>query len=113
MMGDGAHSTFELASDRLVADPPQSYTVVRARLDQWLAEKVGEKGGMVVPGMKVDELLRKDGRIVGIRAGEDEIGYALIGVAGGDVGVRAEKPVASGWSSRKNSRFPSMETRWR
>jgi len=83
MMGDGAHTTFELASDRLVADPPQSYTVVRARLDQWLAEKVGEKGGMVVPGMKVDELLRKEGRIVGIRAGEDEIGADVVVVAEG------------------------------
>ncbi len=90
MMGDGAHTTFELASDRLVADPPQSYTVVRARLDQWLAEKVGEKGGMVVPGMKVDELLRKDGRIVGIRAGEDEIGADVVVVAEGVLRLLAE-----------------------
>jgi len=90
MMGDGAHTTFELASDRLVADPPQSYTVVRARLDQWLAEKVGEKGGMVVPGMKVDELLRKEGRIVGIRAGADEIGADVVVVAEGVLRLLAE-----------------------
>jgi electron transfer flavoprotein-quinone oxidoreductase len=90
MMGDGAHTTFELASDRLVGDPPQSYTVVRARLDQWLAEKVGEKGGMVVPGMRVDELLRKDGRIVGIRAGEDEIGADVVVVAEGVLRLLAE-----------------------
>ncbi len=90
MMGDGAHTTFELASDHLVAGPPQSYTVVRARLDQWLAEKVGEKGGMVVPGMKVDELLRKDGRIVGIRAGEDEIGADVVVVAEGVLRLLAE-----------------------
>ncbi|HQG04096.1 MAG TPA: FAD-dependent oxidoreductase [Thermoleophilia bacterium] len=89
MMGDGAHTTFELASDRL-AHPPQSYTVVRARLDQWLAEKVGEKGGMVVPGMKVDELLRKEGRIVGIRAGADEIGADVVVVAEGVLRLLAE-----------------------
>ena len=74
MMADGAHTTIEIASDRFTAGKPQSYTVVRAKLDQWLAEKVTEKGAMVVPNMKVDELLRKDGRVIGIRAGGDEIG---------------------------------------
>ncbi len=83
MMGDNAHTTIELASENLSGEQPQSYTVVRARLDQWLAEKVGEKGGMVVPNMKVDELLRKDGRVIGIRAGEDEIGADVVVVAEG------------------------------
>ncbi len=83
MLGDGAQTTIEVASDRFTADPPQSYTVLRARFDQWLAEKVGEKGGMVVPNMKVDALLRDEGRIVGIRAGEDEIGADVVIVAEG------------------------------
>ncbi len=56
---------------------------MRARLDQWLADKVAEKGAMVVPNMKVDELLRKDGRIIGIRAGGDEIGAQVVIVAEG------------------------------
>ena len=83
MLGDGAQTTIEVASDRFTADPPQSYTVLRARFDQWLAEKVGEKGGMVVPNMKVDALLREEGRIIGIRAGEDEIGADVVIVAEG------------------------------
>jgi electron transfer flavoprotein-quinone oxidoreductase len=83
MLGDGAQTTIEIASDRFTADLPQSYTVLRARFDQWLAEKVGEKGGMVVPNMKVDALLRDAGRIVGIRAGEDEIGADVVIVAEG------------------------------
>jgi electron transfer flavoprotein-quinone oxidoreductase len=82
-MGDGAHTTIEIAADRFVGDKPQSYTVLRAKLDQWLAEKVMEKGAMVVPNMKVDELLRKDGRIIGIRAGGDEIGASVVIVAEG------------------------------
>ncbi len=83
MMGDGAHTTIEIASDRFAGDRPQSYTVLRARLDQWFAEKVTERGAMVVPNMKVDELLRKDGRIIGIRAGGDEIGASVVIVAEG------------------------------
>ncbi len=83
MMADGAHTTVEIASDRFTADKPQSYTVMRAKLDQWFAEKVAEKGAMVVPNMKVDELLRKEGRIIGIRAGGDEIGAQVVIVAEG------------------------------
>jgi electron transfer flavoprotein-quinone oxidoreductase len=83
MMGDGAHTTIEIASDRFTGDKPQSYTVLRAKLDRWLADKVAEKGAMIVPNMKVDELLRKDGRVIGIRAGEDEIGAQVVIVAEG------------------------------
>jgi electron transfer flavoprotein-quinone oxidoreductase len=83
LMGDGAHTTIEIASDRFAGERPQSYTVLRAKLDQWLAEKAAEKGAMVVPNMKVDELLRKEGRIIGIRAGGDEIGAGVVIVAEG------------------------------
>ena len=91
MMADGAHTTVEIASDRFTAEQPQSYTVLRAKLDQWLAEKVGEKGAMVVPNMKVDELLRKDGKVIGIRAGEDEIGAQVVIVAEGVLRLLSSK----------------------
>jgi electron transfer flavoprotein-quinone oxidoreductase len=73
LMGDGAHTTIEVASDRFTGAQPQSYTVLRARFDQWLAEKATEKGAMIVPNMKADELLRekgsdgRPGRVIGIR----------------------------------------------
>ena len=91
MMAGGAHTTVEIASDRFTAEQPQSYTVLRARLDQWLAEKVGEKGAMVVPNMKVDELLRKDGKVIGIRAGDDEIGAQVVIVAEGVLRLLSSK----------------------
>jgi electron transfer flavoprotein-quinone oxidoreductase len=83
MMSGGRQTTIEIASERFTVESPQSYSVVRAKLDQYLADKVTEAGAMVVPNMKVDELLRKDGRIVGIRAGEDEIGAQVVVVAEG------------------------------
>ena len=83
MMSGGRQTTIEIASERFMAEQPQSYSVIRAKLDQYLADKVTEAGAMVVPNMKVDELLRKDGRIVGIRAGEDEIGAQVVIVAEG------------------------------
>jgi electron transfer flavoprotein-quinone oxidoreductase len=92
-MGDGAHTTIEMADSGSgdvsprSPQPPQSYTVLRARLDRWLADKVAEKGAMVVPKMKVDRLLREDGRVIGIRAGEDEIGADVTVVAEGALGL--------------------------
>jgi electron transfer flavoprotein-quinone oxidoreductase len=95
MMGDGAHTTVEVASDRFAGAQPQSYTVLRARFDQWFADKAAEKGAMIVPNMKVDELLRegggdgRPGRVIGIRAGGDEIGADVTIVAEGVLGTLA------------------------
>jgi len=90
-MGDGAHTTVELASDRFTAGRPQSYTVLRARLDQWLADQVMEKGGMVITKMRVDDLLLQDGKVIGIRAGEDEIGADVTVLAEGVLGLLGAK----------------------
>lgn len=59
---------------------PQSYSVLRARFDEWFAAKAEEMGAMVACGIKVDQLIEKDGRIVGVIAGEDEM-YADVVVA--------------------------------
>lgn len=93
MIGDGAQTTVEVASDSFVGEQPQSYTVIRAKLDQWLAERAAEKGAMVLPKMKVDALLREDGSaekpggVIGIRAGDDEIGADVVIVAEGVLGL--------------------------
>jgi len=91
LMGDGAHTTIELASERFATPPHQSYTVLRARFDQWLADQVMEKGGMVITKNRVDDLLLEDGRVIGIRAGGDDIGADVTIVAEGVLGLLATK----------------------
>lgn len=59
---------------------PHSYTVLRARFDEWFSGKAEEMGAMVACGIKVDDLIEKDGKIVGVIAGEDEM-YANVVVA--------------------------------
>ncbi len=88
-MGDGASTTIELASDRFATPPHQSYTIMRTRLDQWLADKVTENGGMVVTKMRVDELLLDGGKVIGVRAGDDEVGAEVTIVAEGALGQLA------------------------
>jgi electron transfer flavoprotein-quinone oxidoreductase len=91
LMGDGAHTTVELASERFATPPHQSYTVLRARLDQWFADQVMEKGGMVITKNRVDDLLLEDGKVIGIRAGGDDIGADVTIVAEGVLGLLAAK----------------------
>ena len=92
MIGDGAQTTIEIAADSFLGDKPQSYTVVRARLDQFFAERAMDKGAMVLPNMKVDALLAdvtayNARRVIGIRSGDDEIAADLVIVAEGVLGL--------------------------
>ena len=63
--------------DTRLADPVNAVTVLRAKLDAWLAEKCEEAGVFVMPGVRVDRVLTKDGptgkRVVGVKAGDDEL----------------------------------------
>ena len=101
MLGDGAATTVELASERFSAPSPQSYTVQRARFDQWLADKATAAGAMIVTDMKADELLRDGDKVIGVRAGGDEVGAEVTIVAEGVLGLLAggaglrEKPRAA------------------
>jgi electron transfer flavoprotein-quinone oxidoreductase len=90
MMAEGRQATFEIAADGFGGAAPQSYTVMRAKLDQWLADKVAEKGGMVIPNMRADALLKEGGKVIGIRAGEDEIGADVTVIAEGVLGLVSE-----------------------
>lgn len=59
---------------------PMSFTVLRASFDQWLADKAEEMGAIIACGIKVDELIEKDGKIIGVVASGDEM-YADVVVA--------------------------------
>ena len=91
MIGGGAQTTMEIAADSFLEDKPQSYTVLRAKLDQWFAERAMEKGAMVLPNMKVDALLSDDAdgspHVIGIRVDDDEIAADLVIVAEGVLGL--------------------------
>ncbi len=93
-VSERAETTIETSARRLMGEHPQSFTVVRAKLDQWLAERAAERGAVVVPGMKVDELLHEGTgapRVIGIRAGDDEIAAGVVIVAEGVLGLLSSR----------------------
>ena len=59
---------------------PESFTILRGVFDEWFAGKAEEMGAMIACGIKVDDLMEENGRIVGVVAGEDVM-YADVVVA--------------------------------
>ncbi|MBJ7600695.1 MAG: FAD-dependent oxidoreductase [Candidatus Nephthysia bennettiae] len=50
---------------------PHSYSVLRARFDAWFAQKAEEAGAFLIPETVVEELILRDGRVVGVRTGRE------------------------------------------
>ena len=71
--------TLTFLTDRDSLDRPRqrqalefpSYTVLRPEFDAWLARKAETAGGRCRPGIRVDEPVFRDGKVVGVRCGED------------------------------------------
>ncbi len=63
-----------------VGGTAQSFTILRAVFDPWFAGKAEEMGATVVCGIRVDDVIEKEGKIVGVIAGGDEM-YANVVVA--------------------------------
>ena len=85
--------------DQRLADPVNAVTVLRAKLDLWLAAQCEEAGVFLMPGVRVDELLMDDGRVVGVRAGEDDLRANVVVLADGvnsfiarGAGIRPAEP---------------------
>ncbi len=68
-----------------------SWTVLRASFDQWLMSKAEDAGAQVITGVKVDELIVRDGKVCGIKAGEDEIEAHAVILADGVNSLLAKK----------------------
>ena len=67
------------------------FTVLRARFDRWFADKVEQAGGVVITGVRVDDLLWDGHRVVGIVAGGDRIPAEVVIAADGVNSVMAGK----------------------
>ena len=63
--------------------PHNSFSVLRSRLDPWLAGKAEAAGAVPVYGVKVDELVREQGTVVGIKAAGDELRADVVILADG------------------------------
>ncbi|MBQ3392748.1 MAG: FAD-dependent oxidoreductase [Lachnospiraceae bacterium] len=83
LMTETGALNIEYASGKDDDDSTASYSVLRSKFDKWFAEKAEEAGVMMVPGIRVDECLIEDGKVVGINAGGEEMYADVVILADG------------------------------
>ena len=91
MLSPSASTTVEVSSERFRQVPHPSYTLLHSTFDRWFADQAAERGALIIPGYKVDDLVREDGRVVGIISAGDEIRADVIVAADGVLSFMAEK----------------------
>ena len=92
MLNSDSEMTIDFTSPVLAEKGKDSYSVLRGPFDQWLAEKAEEAGAEYICGIAVEELLKDEaGKVVGIRAGEDEITAQVVIVAEGTNTLLSER----------------------
>ena len=86
--------------DARLAEPANAVTVLRAKLDAWLAAKCEEAGALIMPGVRVDRVLTEGTRVVGVQAGDDELRAMVVVAADGvnsfiakEAGLRENEPL--------------------
>ncbi|MCX9084148.1 MAG: FAD-dependent oxidoreductase [Candidatus Methanoperedens sp.] len=77
--------------DEELREPPNSFTILRARFDPWFANKAVEAGATLVTGIRVDDLMWENKKVTGIIAGTDKIETNVVIAADGAVSLMAEK----------------------
>jgi electron transfer flavoprotein-quinone oxidoreductase len=95
----GAHFNIDFKTQAF-RQSHNAYTVLRARFDRWLADQAEAAGAILVPGIKVEHVLKEGDQVVGVVAGEDVMRADVVIAADGaasfitqDAGLRP-KPSA-------------------
>src|SRR3989454_1928269 len=90
LSGDASLS-IQFDSPRAGTDRSSSFSTLRPRFDEWLAKKAEAAGAMLITGIRVDDLIRENGRARGVVAGPDRITADLVVLAEGAMGPLAKK----------------------
>ncbi len=88
-----------IRSDRVPYDQiPRSVSVLRNRIDQYLAQKVEEAEGFILPQQRVDSLIQENTRVKGVKIGSDELlsdvvvaGDGVLSFLAQDTGLQKER----------------------
>lgn len=78
-------------ADEFAEPPYQSYCVQRAKFDRWFGSQATAAGAMLVGKSRFDDLIRDNGKIVGVIAGGEELGADVVVACDGVLSLAAEK----------------------
>ncbi len=71
ILGKESAVTFSHRNERY-KEPPNAWTGLRVKFDQWLASKAEKAGAVPIYETVVTELIRENGRVVGVRTDRDQ-----------------------------------------
>ena len=83
--------TMSYCGEELRQEPYQSYSILRAKFDRWLAKQAERKGAMLVTKSRVDDVIIDNGQVVGVLAGGEELHADVIIACDGVLSLVAEK----------------------
>jgi electron transfer flavoprotein-quinone oxidoreductase len=83
--------SFSYSGNELRDEPHQSYSILRSKFDRWLSERAEEKGVAILSKIRVDDVIKDDGRIVGVLAGADELRADVVLACDGVLSIVSEK----------------------
>ncbi len=83
MLSHDSNLTIDFSSALLTQPGKDSYSVLRAPFDAWLAEKAESEGAEYIYGIAVDDVIKDGSRVIGIKAGDDEISGDVVILADG------------------------------
>jgi len=81
----------EFATNKFSQLPYNRFAVLRSKFDRWLASKVEQAGAIVATSLQADGLLHDGDRIVGIKAGGDELPADVVIACDGVNSILAEE----------------------
>ncbi len=91
LMSDASAATVEFCDEALGGRNAASYSVIRADFDNWLASQAERRGAVYINGIRVDELVIRNGKVCGVRAGKDTLEANVVILADGVNSLLAEK----------------------
>jgi len=91
MLSDDTSITMDFRPAAFDTKPYHSHILIRPKFDRWLADQVSAAGASIVSKYKVENLLRENGRISGIRAEGEDIAASVVVAADGALSFIAEE----------------------
>lgn len=86
-----ASTTVEFSNRQLGGKDAASYSVIRADFDAWLAAEAENAGATYINGIRVDDLVVRNGKVCGVIAGEDTLEANVVILADGVNSLLAAK----------------------
>ena len=59
-------------NEKFAQEPYNAFSVFRAHFDKWMGEAYKEKGGLLICETVVEDIVKKDGKVIGVSTGRDQ-----------------------------------------